>query len=302
MERVAIGFLCGLGILGAIAFLVILKLRDSGDRIFKTFLAVFGFLASVATIVGIAIQIWDWNGPPSQTVVPVVTVVGMRAPSDALTVPLATAVPATTTAAPNVAPPTAAPPPLLPETLAELHYYSDLKNPDSDPSWPTMGEGGGRADYDEYGYTIHSEESRIGWLVGRDMALYGDFALQIDVTPLTSGEATAYSIGFDWTSDNSGYYLLVEGYGRCSLVVTVRGETRVVERNNECPRLSRDVLNKLLLVVEGQKFLAAMDDNVVLRAEMNERYAGPRVILNVFSRKESEAAEVRFNNLSIWQR
>lgn len=125
MERVAIGFLCGLGILGAIAFLVILKLRDSGDRIFKTFLAVFGFLASVATIVGIAIQIWDWNGPPSQTVVPVVTVVGMRAPSDALTVPLATAVPATTTAAPNVAPPTAAPPPLLPETLAELHYYSD---------------------------------------------------------------------------------------------------------------------------------------------------------------------------------
>ena len=315
MERIAIGFMCGMVVLGVLAFLVVLKARDMDGRILKAVFAVVAFLASVATIVGIAAQLMEWDGPERGDAA-TETVRDMSVPDGDPAAPaepdppdepkrgdvieLPTDSPPTPIP-PTPIPPTSVPPPLLPQTFAELVYYSTLSSAESDPNWPHLKDDNGHAGYDGQGYTLHAEQYPAGWQVLREMELDGDFALQIDVTPLSSGVATAYAISFHWTRDNSGYTFLVAGDGRCALVAVAYGASTVIEQERDCPGLSQATPNRLLLIVEESHFMAAIDDHIVLRQDLPQRYGGTRLGLTVYPTKKYQPAEARFNNLSIWQ-
>ena len=93
--------------------------------------------------------------------------------------------------------------------VGEPIYFQSLGSA-SDSSWRVWGDANGRAAYEAGGYVIWSEDTVSSWLSANLDDTYRELILEVDVTPITYGLVTGYTIAVGWDDTNSYYNLSSE--------------------------------------------------------------------------------------------
>lgn len=282
-------------LIAIVAFVVFIELKFPDSRIIKAFSRAFGALALLAAIIQVLpIDLADWLRPQNP---PAVVVSGI--------VPNNSANP-TTAQSPGFATPTPTlevPASFFPRPAGAVLYQKSLRSEDDSPEWGVADDDMGRSDYDDRGYIVASPRGQRTHFVLNRQSEYTNFALEVDVTPLSADNVPAILLVVGWREDGPVYTFTQSPDGRCSRAVFAAGAWQQPDNAPRCPELRLGYAQRVRLEVKDRT-LRAFIDGQPLKEYTLDGYSGGAIglgVLNYAPLGSDSEAEARFNNLVVWE-
>jgi hypothetical protein len=289
MERLVLFFIIIVGLLVLIALAYVIE-KFSNSRPIRYFSRVGVLVLGIAAIMqALQIDPRDWLTPaPIDNSVIVQSIIAD---------PLPTSPPSITDSQP-----TAAVIPFTPRPAGEQLYHASLRVAADSPDWQTGGDDDGESGYDDRGYFVAAKKGGQSYFVLSRLREYDDFAVEVNITPLTESRVTAFVVVVGWGDDGDAHLFVVAPEGHCGLAVPYGNELRGIVKDPICPKLERDSTSRVRLEMHEGSMRAIIDGRLIKEYTLDgydEGFIGLGV-LNYAPAGSAEEVKVRFDDLTVW--
>ena len=186
--------------------------------------------------------------------------------------------------------------------LGQPSYSASLVSPAADPNWQTGNTADSESGYDGQGYYVLSRKGTRSHFTLNRAKEYDQFALEVDVTPLTDSQITAYMIVVGWQESGDGYLFVVGPDGQCGTVIPYENGMKPLAKDPICPIPEKGITSQVHVEVAQEK-MKVFVDGLFVKEYFIDDYASGFIglgVLNYAPPNDTTAASVRFNHLTIW--
>lgn len=191
------------------------------------------------------------------------------------------------------------------ETKEEAVFFNRLVEKQD---FPTGQDQNGRSWYEDGGYNILALDTKNWWMWPMPNKQFKDFVMEVDALPITKGSITGYVLAVGWSKGGNYHAFAVKPDGECGFGKLEKNLGPMLY-NLKCPSPTENqkVLVRLEVGSETQG-----NSKTCMRAFIDKQYIGERCFtdyeggligLGVYNGGQTDSgveAQVRFNNLTIW--